>query len=188
MKRGVEMSHLKKKKAPAKQRRKSSNGSTGKIVGIILLVIILAGGGSLAYISPGRSNSRKIISEFQNACNNLEPVRILNCMYPSMTIKGIQLAIGTAQLATGEDMGNVLAQIVDAMGGWGNLPEGMTLSDFIKTVKLTPTRFGLPGKVRKVRCKATVAMSGVDVDLYVNIYLQKRYGETYIKSIKILGV
>ena len=181
------MSHLKKKKTPVKQKRKASSGSGGKIIGIILLVIILAGGGSLAYLSPGRGSSRKVISEFQNACNNLEPVQILNCMYPSMTTKGIQLAIGTAQLATGEDMGDILTQIVDAMGGWGNLPEGMTLSDFIRTVKLTPNRFGLPGKVRKVRCRATVTMSGADIDLYVNVYLQKRYGETYIKGIKILG-
>ena len=103
-----------------------------------------------------------------------------------MTTKGIQLAIGTAQLATGEDMSDVLTEIVNAMGGWGNLPEGMTLSDFIKTIKLTPNRMGLPGKVRKVRCKATVTMAGGDIDLYVNVYLQKKHGETYIKGIKIL--
>lgn len=180
------MSHLKKKKAPTSQRKKKSGNSAGIAVIVIILAVLIAAGGRLLYVSPGRGSSREVINEFQSACNNLEPVQILNCMYPTMTTKGIQLAIGTAQLATGEEMSDVLTEIVNAMGGWGNLPEGMTLSDFIKTIKLTPNRMGLPGKVRKVRCKATVTMAGGDIDLYVNVYLQKKHGETYIKGIKIL--
>lgn len=143
-----QMSHLKKKKAPTGQRKKKSGNSAGIAVIVIILAVLIATGGRLLYVSPGRGSCREVITSSRAHVCNLEPVQILNCMYPTMTTKGIQLAIGTAQLATGEDMSDVLTEIVNAMGV---LPEGMTLSDFIKTIKLTPNRMGLPGKVRKVR-------------------------------------
>ena len=169
-------------------RGSGSGFGIGKIVIIALIVIAVLAAVCLlvGYAkSPTRWQCKEVIEQFQEGCNDLDAVEIINCLHPTVaaTLNTVLLLGGAVSSLAPSDM---LKQVFQALGG--NLEtvtqqvsgEGMDTVSAFESISIKPVRYGMPQAKRKVRCKATF---GGAVSIYMNIYISKEEGEAYISKI-----
>ncbi len=149
-----------------------------KVILAVLLILLLGGKVTGMIVSPGRSACRKVISQFQTACNNLDVNGMVECLKPSMTNNLLKLGTAAAGDAALDTVLNLVGSGLDTVG----LGSETTVEELFQTIQLEPKRFGFPGKTRCVKCKASFA----GMTQYVNIYVTKYYGDAYITKISFL--
>lgn len=182
------MSYRKVKTGNAKKKstaQKNTSSGTGKKILLLVAAVFLVGllGGTIigAIYSPSRSECKKIIAEFQESCNELDTNGILNCLKPSVS-NPLKIALGIGSAVTSQSSDEMLENILEALGGgMSEITENTDLSvkSLFETMELHAKRFGLPGRTRKVKCKAIVG--GLQQNVY--IYITKWDGDPYISKV-----
>lgn len=144
----------------------------------ILLILILGGQIAEIRISPSHSACKEIIQRFQVACNDLNVNGMIGCLKPSMTNNLLKL--GTA--AAGDEALDAVLSLVGSGLDTIGIGSETTIEQLFQTIQLEPKRFGFLKRTRCVKCKATF----VGMTQFVNIYVTKYYGDTYITKITFL--
>ena len=172
------------KKPIGNQARKANSGGRTRIPAIIAVIILVGVIGSIVtgiLYSPTRGECKEIVSDFQTACNELNTTNILNCLKPSVS-NPLKIALGIGSVVTSQSSDEMLESILEALGGGLNdITNNTNLSvrAIFETMEIEPKRISLPGKTRKVTCKAII--SGLQQKVY--IYVTKESGDVYISKV-----
>lgn len=172
-------------------RRKQTPGTKGtgsgagkKVLAVLTVILVLGFVGSTVagmVVSPSRGKCKAVITDFQTACNELDVDGILDCLKPSVS-NPLKIALGIGSVVTSKSSDEMLEGILDALGGgMGEITErtGLGIDMLFETMELKPVKYGMPAKVRKVKCRAI--LGGLEQE--ISIYVTKQYGEPYITKI-----
>lgn len=164
---------------PARTKAKTRRNRAHLIPAIVLILVLITGGGTIyiSFKSPSREESRKVIEQFQVACNELKITEIVRCMEPSL--RDSLVVQGAAILGD-----EILEEVLDTLGSGIGLISGeedMDLTEVFETLKLEPKKYGWPRRTRCVKCKA----SFVGITKSVKIYVRKEDGEVYIEKVEV---
>ncbi len=162
-----------------------NHGGFGKVlipIVAVLVVVILAGSIYGALVGATRGQCKQVLETFEDGCNELDFMKIADVIDPSYrnAIKAIAMV---ASGALSSDAVEQLAQLIDkATGGFlSQAANGEGLSNVLRSVKIEPMRFGLPGKSRVVKCKVSAGVFSA----YINVTIKKKHREAYIAKIEI---
>lgn len=144
---------------------------------LVLFLVMLLGRAVLMRDCPGILASRRIIKEFQTACNNLDVSGIVDCIQPSMTTNLLKLGAAAA----GDEALNTVLEVLGAGSGLTDGVEGSTLTEIFGSLELKPENYGWPKKKRCIKCKTSIG----GITQYVNIYVIKYEGDVYISGMEL---
>lgn len=162
------------KKGSAK--RKNSFGGLLPLIGIFFAICLVGSVIVGVIVSPSRNQCEEIIEDFQFSCNRLDANGVVRCMKPSLITTALNIGTAIAGDEATEAITQVLGSGIDMMG----IGSEETIESLFQTMEITPKKFGLPKKTRKIRCKASFGV----VSQYVDIYVTKYEGDVYITKVK----
>lgn len=170
-----------KKKKTAKKGGKKGGNAAGTIVGVILVLVLVVGiiSGVGALIGPTKGQCKDTIEQTEYSLNTMDVNGLCDVINPLIGRK-VKALIMVANMLTPEDAASYIESAIDQLGG-SILPDGMDAADVLEEIEIEPYRFGLPGRVRKVKCNLNLAGSTY---AKVEISLKKAEGEVYISKIK----
>lgn len=170
----------KDKKNKTKRRKKSGN-IVGKLITVVVIIALIVGilAGVGAIIGPTRGQCKDTIETAEHAITTMDVNEFCDVIEPVMGRK-LRALIMVANVVTPGDAANYISSTIEQLGG-SILPDGMDVEDVLDQIEIEPYKFGLPGKVRKVKCRLNVSGSTY---AKVEISLKKFEGEVYITKIK----
>ena len=164
---------------------KKNSGGIGKIlipIAVVLVIVIVAGSIISSMIGPTRGDCKEVLETFEDGCNELDFLKLADVVDPTYR-NAIKAILITVSGVLPDDVVEKVAEIIDnATGGFlGQAANGSGLANVMRSVKIEPMRFGMPGKSRVVKCKVTAGV----FDAYINVTIKKKNKECYIAKVEI---
>ena len=173
---GSDVKHPRKKK-----------GGAGKVILIVVAVVVALLLAVTLIRSPGRRACKELISELQADANNKNIKGIVNLLVPkySLPLNGLILV---GEMATDADLNEAFTTIMSYISSGSSSEitiDSTNVSEMMGSIEIKPINYGLPASTRKVKCRATFFLNGVELRQYVYIYIQKIQGDCYLKKIRL---
>lgn len=169
---------------PARPVKKKSGAPVVLIAIALVLVVVIAAGSIIgAIVGPTRGECKELLEDFEEGCREMDLYKLVNCIDPRFRTAA-NFALLAGDTLTGDSLDTVLQTLDNAMGGTlSEAADGtsQTLENTIKSIRIKPIRYGLPGKDRVVQCKVTVGV----FEQYVKVTIRKKHREAYIANVRL---